>query len=158
MSNLPRFIAYAAAFEEAYASDQWLALAEHFHEDAVYEVGLPLLGAERCEGRDTILAWFADVVDRFDRRFATRTLKSIEGPVEEGDRIWLRGAALYATDVAPDFELVLKETVHFDDGRIRLLVDEYEPEMIARAEAYATQYGAKLGLRLGDPGVSGWPA
>jgi hypothetical protein len=151
MSNLSRFIAYAAGFEEAYASDQWQRLAEHFHQDAVYEVGLPLLGAERCEGRDRILEWFADVVERFDRRFATRTLKGIEGPVEEGNRIWLRGAAVYTSDVAPDFELVLKETVHIDDGRIRLLVDEYEPEMIAAAEVYNASYGTKLGLRLGDP-------
>ncbi len=151
MSNLRRFIAYAAAFEEAYASDQWQGLAEHFHEDAVYEVGLPLLGAERCEGRDRILDWFADVVDRFDRRFETRTLKSIEGPVEEGNRIWVRGAAVYTSDVAPDFELALKETVHIDDGRIRLLVDEYEPEMIAAADAYNANYGTKIGLRLGKP-------
>lgn len=56
MSRIPRFIAYAAEFEKAFESDDWSLLEPFFSEDAVYEIGLPLLGKQRCENRAAILA------------------------------------------------------------------------------------------------------
>ena len=148
MSNLPRFAAYAAAFERAYESDDWEPLEDFFTEDAVYEVGLPLLGAERCEGREEILSWFQRVLDGFDRRFEGRTLEGREGPREEGDAIWIRGAAIYRAPGLPDFTLELEETAHFREGRIYRLVDAYSEEMKAEARRFLGEVGPKLGLGL----------
>jgi len=55
MSLLDRFQAYAAAFEDAYKSDDWSRLEPYFTDDAVYEIpGGPPLGV--ChEGRAAIL-------------------------------------------------------------------------------------------------------
>ena len=74
MSHLERFAAYAAAFEKAYASDDWSLVEPFFTEDAVYEVPLdPPIGG-RFEGRPAILAYFKDVTARFDRHFASREI------------------------------------------------------------------------------------
>jgi len=151
VSHMARFAAYAAAFETAFESDDWSPLAEFFSEDAVYEIGLPQLGAERCEGRAAILAWFPDVLDRLDRRFATRELTLIEGPRETGDEVWIRGTATYTADGVPDFVLELEETLRFDGDRIVLLEDRYTPEMVAASEAYLGEYGPKLGISLPPP-------
>lgn len=148
LSNIPRFLAYAAAFENAYKDDQWSALEEFFSPDAVYEIGLPLLGSERCEGRDAILSWFPDVLDRFDRKFESRELKPLEGPREEGSEVWLRGAATYRSPGLPDFVLVLKETARFEGDRIVHLEDRYTSEMEAETRLYLKEYSEKLGLEL----------
>ena len=146
MSHIPRFIAYAAAFEEAYASDDWSTLEEYFSEDCVYEIGLAALGMERCEGRAAILAWFPDVLDRFDRRFASRELARIEGPTEEDDEVRIRGTARYRAEGVPDLVLELEETARFEGDRIVHLEDRYTPEMQSETESYLRKYAATLGI------------
>ena len=51
MSNIPRFAAYAAAFEKAYESDDWEEVGSFFSDDAVYEVGIDLSLGTRFAGR-----------------------------------------------------------------------------------------------------------
>ncbi len=148
MSNIPRFAAYAAAFEKAYEDDEWSALEEFFSEDAVYEIGMPILGAERCEGREAILGWFKDVLDRFDRNFESRELEAIEGPREEGNEVWLRGAAIYRAPGVPEFRLVLKETLRFEGDRIVHLEDQYTDEMKEETDRFIREYGSKIGVLL----------
>ena len=146
MSHIKHFAAYAAAFEKAFESDDWSVVEGCFAEDAVYEIGLPILGAERCEGRSAIVAWFKDVLDRFDRRFEARTLTLLEGPREDGNEVWIKGTATYTSEGLPDFELTLAETIRFDGEKIILLEDRYTPEMEAETRAYIESYGAKLGI------------
>ncbi|HEY8155619.1 MAG TPA: nuclear transport factor 2 family protein [Myxococcota bacterium] len=147
MSKIARFAAYAAAFEKSYASDDWSHVEPFFTEDAVYEIDLePPIGA-RLEGRDAILAYFKQVVDRFDRRFESRELALLEGPKEEGDSVWIRGTATYRAAGVPAFVLELKEIVTFEGDRIRLLEDEYQPAMQRSLAAYLKEYGEKLGIR-----------
>jgi len=148
LSDIPQFIAYAAAFEKAFETDDWSALEPFFDVEAIYEIGLPLLGAERCTGWDEILAWFRDVLDRFDRRFASRTLEVLEGPKEENGRVWIRGSATYRAEGIPDFVLVLEETMRFEDGRIVHLEDRYSADMAAETERFMREYGSKLGVEL----------
>jgi len=148
LSNIPRFAAYAAAFEKAYEDDEWSALEEFFSEDAVYEIGMPILGAERCEGREAILGWFKDVLDRFDRNFESRELEAIEGPREEGNEVWLRGAAIYRAPGVPEFRLVLKETLRFEGDRIVHLEDQYTDEMKEETDRFIREYGSKIGVLL----------
>jgi hypothetical protein len=87
MGNINRFAEYAAAFERAYENDDWSEVDTYFADDAVYEIGLPALGKERCESRMEIISWFKDVLDRFDRRFESRTLTLLDGPREDGDTV-----------------------------------------------------------------------
>ena len=148
MSYIDRFAAYAAAFETAYASDDWSAVKAFFTEDACYEIGLAALGAERCDGRDAILAWFPEVLDRFDRRFASRELALLDGPKETGNEVWFRGTATYSAEGVPDLVLELEETMRFEGDRIAYLADRYTPEMRATAEAYLQQHGETLGIAL----------
>jgi ketosteroid isomerase-like protein len=148
MSHLAQFAAYAAAFEKAYESDDWSDLEAYFTEDAVYEIGLPLLGAERREGRAAILAWFPEVLNRFDRRFESRELTLLEGPREQGDEVWIRGAATYRAPGVPDFVLELEETARFEGDRIAHLEDRFTPEMRAETESYALAYAERLGIEL----------
>jgi hypothetical protein len=149
MSKIPRFAAYAAAFEKSFASDDWSHVEPFFSEDAVYEidVGPPLGG--RFEGRPAILAYFKWILDRFDRRFASRELALLEGPKERGDSVWIRGSAIYRAAGVPEFALELEETATFAGDRIRRLADHYEPAMERAMQKYLEAFGAKLGISAG---------
>lgn len=146
MSITQRFFAYAAAFEKAYASDDWSMVEPFFTEDAVYEIPLdPPLGG-RFEGRAAILAYFKDVVNQFDRRFESREPSLLEGPREREDSVWIRGRAVYRAPGVPEFVLELEETAFFEGDRIRLLEDHYEPAMKKEMAAYLAAHGKKLGI------------
>lgn len=147
MSKIARFAAYAAAFEKAYENDDWSLLEPYFSEDAVYDAALdPPIGA-RLEGRDAILAYFEDIVNRFDRRFESRELALLEGPKEDGDSVWIRGSATYRAAGVPPFVLELEETATFDGDRIRLLEDRYQPAIKKSLAAWLEAHGEKLGIR-----------
>lgn len=149
MSLIPHFARYAAAFEEAYASDDWSIVEPFFTEDAVYEVTLrPPMGG-RFEGREAILAYFKRVLDGFDRRFASREVALVEGPRESEGSVWLRGSARYTAEGVPDLSFELEETAWFDGERIRRLEDRYAASEVERMQAYAARHGDALGL-LGD--------
>ena len=148
MSKIALFAAYAAAFEKAFESDDWTELEGYFSEEAVYEVGLPILGTERCEGRAAVLAWFPEVLDRFDRRFESRELELLEGPTEAGDEVRILGSATYRSEGLPELVLVLEETVRFDGERIVHLEDRYTPEMTQEVETYLQRHAEQLGFEL----------
>ena len=146
MSYIERFGEYAAAFEVAYASDDWSGVEPFFTEDAVYEAGIEGLLGGRIEGRDEILRYFRRVLEKFDRRFASRELKMLDGPREEGSSVWIRGAAIYRADGVPELVLELEETAEFEGDRIRQLRDTYTPEMEKAVRAYAETHRATLGI------------
>jgi hypothetical protein len=86
------------------------------------------------------------VLDRFDRRFATRRVELVEGPREDGDVVWLRGRAIYTAENAPELAFELEESARFSGDRIRLLEDVYTPEERESLVAYVRAHGARLGL------------
>jgi len=144
---MERFTAYFLAFEDAYKSDDWSGVEPFFHEDAVYEVGLPEPFGGVFEGRDAILAYFKRILDGFDRRFASRTVTGLEGPLLEGDAVRIRGRADYTGGGAlPDVGFELVEIVTFDGDRIRRLEDRYDAEATAIVDAYLEAHGAHLAL------------
>jgi len=148
VSRIGRFAAYAAAFEKSVASNDWSVVEPYFTEDAVYEIliGPPLGG--RFEGRAAVLAYFEDVLDRFDRRFESRELALLEGPKEVGDSVWIRGSATYRAKGVSEFVLELEETVTFSGDRICRLEDRYEPAMAEAIAAYLKAHGGKLGIHV----------
>lgn len=101
-------------------------------------------------GRSAIIAWFAEVLDRFDRRFESRTLTLLDGPSQKGDTVQIGGYATYTAEGIPDFDLHLTESIRFRDGLIVHLEDRYEPEMVDKTIAHMLRYGKALGLE--DPG------
>lgn len=150
MGSIPRFAEYAAAFEKAYASDDWSLIEPFFTEDAVYEAELPAPLGGRFEGRDAILAYFKAVLDGFDRRFASRTVTLVAGPTEQGATVWIRGRADYTSPLAPDLTFELEETAEFEEDRIRRLRDVYDEETREALLDYLAAHGAALGLGTGE--------
>jgi hypothetical protein len=148
MSSIPRFVAYAAAFEKAYASDDWTLLAPFFTEDAVYDSGPSQMFGGVVEGRAAILDYFQRIVNAFDRRFATRGVELLEGPRVDGDAVWLRGRGRYTSPVVPDLAFELEEIATFAGDRICRLEDRYDAETAAAIERYFAEHGARLGLTL----------
>lgn len=150
MSKLEQFLGYAAAFEKAFESDDWSILEPFFAEDAVYEVNLEPPRGGRFAGRTAILAYFKDIVDRFDRCFESRELKFLGGMKQDGDSVSFCGGATYGSPGVPDLVLVLEETVDFDGDHIRRLDDHYDAAMKEEADAYLLKYGEKLGISFED--------
>jgi hypothetical protein len=148
MSNIPRFAAYAAAFEKSFASDDWTLVEPFFADNAVYDSGSAVFFGGRFEGRAAILAYFKRVLDAFDRRFESRDLALLEGPFDEGDSVRIRGSATYRAAGVPELVLVLEEIVTFDGDRIVHLEDRYEAAMQKEVEAYLEKYRDTLGFEL----------
>jgi ketosteroid isomerase-like protein len=149
MSQIPTFVKYAAAFEDAVRADDFALLEPHFTEDAVYEVGLPGRFGGRFEGRAAILAYFKAVFDGFDRRFGSREVLVCDGPREDGSSVWVRGGARYVTPGVPDLYFELEETAHFENGRIARLVDVYDAANQKAIGEYLIAHGTKLGIDAG---------
>ena len=144
MGIVERFGAYAEAFEQAYASDDWSVLEQYFTEDAVYNfIAAPPLGG-RHEGRATILRDFQSAVNGFDRRFASRRIELIEGPLEKDGDVWMKWAAIYTLDGAPECRMEGEERAVFEGDRISLLEDSVTDAEGQRLGAHMEAHGDKL--------------
>jgi hypothetical protein len=151
-TSIPHFARYAAAFETAYASDDWSHVEPFFTEDAVYEAQLPSPLGGRFNGRNAILAYFRRVLDGFDRRFASREVSLVEGPREQDGSVWIKGRARYTAPGVPALEFELEETAWFTgDGRIRRLEDRYDEDTVRELERYLREHGPALGLGIEEP-------
>ena len=144
MGQIERYVAYATAFEEAYASDDWSKLEPFFIEDAVYEFIAPAPFGGKYEGRAAVLAQFKNSVNGLDRRFNSRKVEVLEGPVEKNGSVWIRWAAIYTLTGAPDCRMEGEERAVFTHDRISRLEDSLTASEAGRIGAYFAQHGAKL--------------
>jgi hypothetical protein len=83
-------------------------------------------------------------VNGLDRRFDSRAVEALEGPLEKDGGVWMRWAATYTLAGAPDFRLEGEERAVFAGDRIRRLEDSITDAEAGRAGAYLAQHGAKL--------------
>jgi ketosteroid isomerase-like protein len=143
MTLVDRFMQYAAAFEDAYASDDFSKIEPYFTEDAVYEAIADAPLSSRTEGRATLAPFFKQLVNGFDRRFDSRTVEMIEGPVERGNTVWFRWVSTYTLGGAPPLRMEGEETATFEGDRIRRLEDRM-PAATQQVMAYLGEHGGKL--------------
>lgn len=125
MDPVQRFAAYAAAFEQAYAGDDWSVLEPFFTEDAVYETLADPPFAARHAGRDAVMASLRDSVNGLDRRFDTRELESLEGPTLRDGNVWMRWRVTYRVEGAPPLVIDGEETAQLEGDRIARLEDRF---------------------------------
>jgi ketosteroid isomerase-like protein len=144
MDITQRFLSYAAAFEVAYDTDDWSQLDPFFTEDAVYEtVAEPPFG-NRSEGREAVKAAFQQAVTGFDRRFDSRVVEMVEGPIDRDGTVWFRWLATYTATGAPPLRMQGEETAVFAGERIRRLEDRISAAEGQQVLAYLAQHGSKL--------------
>ena len=144
MGTIERYVAYAAAFEEAYANDSWSQLEPFFTEDAVYVSVAPAPFGGEYKGRTAVLTQFQNSANDFDRRFTSRKLEMLEGPIEKDGGVWIRCAIIYTLTNAPDCRIEAEERAVFSGDRISRLEDLITEAVIERVGAYLAQHGAKL--------------
>ncbi len=144
MGTSDRFVAYASAFEEAYATDNWAQLEPFFTENAVYESIAPAPFGGEYKGRTAIFTQFQNSANAFDRRFASRKLEILEGPVEKDGGVWIRCAIIYTLAGAPDCRIEAEERAMFTGDRISRLEDRITAAEIEKVGTYVAQHGAKF--------------
>jgi len=124
MSNLSRFMAYAAAFEQTFADDDWSRLEPFFTEDVRYEVsGLP--GACKLSGREAVFRGIKKSLDGFDRRMTVRQIVPTAPPSEADGRVTLHGFVRYQREGTPPIELHATIVVDFAGERISHMHDTF---------------------------------
>lgn len=144
MNALERFAHYAMAFEQAFVSDDWAPVAEHFSADAVYETfgDGPLVG--RAEGRDAVIERLKRGVDGLDRRFDERVPEILEGPSERDGGVWMRFGVTFKRAGLPDLYVSGDHTTYFHAERI-CRIEEYVPVAVGRtADAYFAAHASAL--------------
>ena len=137
MSILDRYRAYADAFEESYADNDWSRLEAYFTEGAVYE------GDPDARGRDAVLAKLQGGVDNFDRRMDSRT-PDFQTPTVDGNTLTMSWTVRYTKAGAPDLAISGVETAVFEGDRIALLRDTFDPEAEKGMGQWMAAHGASL--------------
>ena len=132
-----RYQAYAEAFEQSYADNDWSRIEQYFTQDAVYE------GDPDASGRDAVLAKLKTGVDNFDRRMDSRA-PDFEPPTVEGDTLTMKWSVSYTKAGAPDLRISGVETAVFEGDRIALLRDTFDPEAQKAMGEWMAQHGALL--------------
>lgn len=124
MTKIEQFLAYAAAFEQTYADDDWRRLEKYFTEDATYRVsGLPK--EYEMRGRDNILRGMRKSVDGFDRKMTVRKIVPTAPPAENGNQVTFQGFVRYQREGSPPVELHATLVAEFDGDRICSLHDTF---------------------------------
>jgi hypothetical protein len=124
MTYLPRFLAYAQAFEQTYADNDWTRLAPFFTEDAVYMV-TGLSSPTELHGRDNILRGMQKSLDGFDRKMSHREIVPTAPPSEDGNRVTLNGFVRYQRGESPPIELHATIVATFEGDRIAHMHDTF---------------------------------
>lgn len=139
MNNLDRFQAYANAFEESYADDNWQRLEEYFSADAVYAPG----DGTEAVGRDLVIAQLRKGVDGLDRRFDSRSLTATP-PTSEGDMVSLSWQLTLSKSGAPDLIVTGVEDATYRGGVISHLEDGLDEGTVEGVGKWMSEYGDSL--------------
>jgi ketosteroid isomerase-like protein len=139
MSNLEQFQAYAAAFEETYADDDWQRLEKYFTDDAVYAPG----DGTEVTGRDQVLAQLRGGINGLDRRFDSRELSAAQ-PSSQGDMVSLSWQLRLSKTGAPDITATGVEHAKYTDGAISRLEDVFDEGIAEGLGEWMAAHGDSL--------------
>ncbi len=137
-----RLLEYAMDFEVAYETDRWDDVQRHFAPDAKYEVRNTDFDCQ-IVGAEYIVRGFKKSLDGFDRQLQ-RKVSVVKGPHEDGDSVSFTWLGRYAAPNCPVLELSACQTLHFSDGLICHLIDEFLPESGEKARRWMESYGQGL--------------
>jgi hypothetical protein len=139
MNYLERFQAYADAFEETYADDDWQRLEAYFTPDAVYAPG----DGTEAIGRDQVLAQLRNGINGLDRRFDARELQATP-PTLDGDTVSLSWQLTLSKTGAPDLKATGVEHATYTDGAISRLEDVFDDGVAERVGEWMSAHGDSL--------------
>lgn len=125
------FLAYANAFEETYADDDWSRLTPYFADNATYEVtGGPL--ACKIEGPEAIFTGLKKSLDTLDRRCDERKIDVTGAPeirsTDEGEELCIDWKATYVYKGLPPTGFAGRSVATVSNGVIVSMRDEYTEE------------------------------
>lgn len=144
--SVSRFREYAAAFEEAYRTDDWSVLEPFFTSDASYAIpGEPPFG-KLIEGRENVIQGFKQDVDSTDRRFDVRIVEFLERPREEDGVVRAPWRAVYQKEGVPDLVLQGVEKAHFKGDKIQRLISELDEEQGRNIMSWMEANAAAVGI------------
>lgn len=153
-SPLQRFLAYATAFELAFALDDWSLLEPYFAPEARRECrGLVPFALSAASGPAAV-ASLRDHVRLVDYRFDRRIPEVLEGPVQRGSEVWMRWALTFQREGLADLRIEGDHSVEIEAGRIMRMVEHVPDAFAAPAAAYLACHAAAL-RAPGDRGRAG---
>lgn len=140
------FQEYAAAFEQAFESDDWSLIRPCFTQNAVYEIaGGPPFG-KTVRGLENIVSGFQSDVNSFDRKFDQRIVQFVKPPYETDAVVHARWRAVYRKEGVPDLELRGEEQAYYEGNRIHRLVSTLDESEKQKVIGWLSEYGKSLGL------------
>jgi len=145
MSAMDQFLAYAAAFEQTFADDDWSRITPYFASDAVYTVESSAFGGAMV-GPAAIAAGIRNSVNGFDRMFDEREIELVGRPEVDGDEVRLAWNVHYRKQGYEPYVLRGRSTVRFRDGLIVAMTDHYDEA----ADAALLEWRSKNDLPI-DP-------
>lgn len=118
------FQSYANAFEQAYDTDEWDAVADHFSDDICFQVLARPVTTIRTEGKENVISFFKTNLDAIDRRFPTKRQRQNISKLEvNGNYIEVYSSAIYSSPDGTQVELTYEEEAWINDqGKIKELI------------------------------------
>lgn len=140
MNNIALFLDYAEAFESAFDSDQWDAVAEYFATDSEYVA----IDGTRAVGRDQVVEAFRNSVDAIDRRFDERIVKPLDPQLGEDGSVFMTWDITFRKQGAPDLRVAGSAEATYEGSKISKLVDQIDDGVGETMAAWMNEHGSKL--------------
>jgi len=141
---IEQLAAYAVAFEQTFADDDWRRLECHFAPEAEREVLGGGILAYHSVGREQVLGDLKRNVEDMDRRFDLRIPEITAGPEDRDGTVWMSWRLTFRRAGLPD---LLVEGTHATSHRDGLItrVEEHVSDAYGEAvEAYLAKHAAAL--------------
>lgn len=140
-------LAYAAAFEETYADDDWERLAPYFASDAVYEVKGGSLAC-KIEGPSAIFTGLKKSLDGLDRKCNQRQIDVLSGPeistTDAGEEVAIDWQVRYVYGALPEAGFAGRSVAVINNGVISHLRDEYTDAELEQFDAWVRDNNVPL--------------
>jgi ketosteroid isomerase-like protein len=135
-----KFRDFAAAFERAYAADDWSVITPYFTADASYYYSD---GSEAVFGREAVVQKLQAAVNELDRKMDQRDLE-FHDISREGDTVTARWSARFSKDGLPPLDVSGEEVARFSGDAISELRSVIYEEGLAAFGTWMEEHGHSL--------------